>query len=222
MSDKTETSASSFQLHRSFSSKEPERSRPRSSAETPGSSDEARGDDDSTRRVWLPWSDSCFVCGDANPKGLGVRFTATAEEVVVETEIDPAFEGFPGHAHGGVIAALLDEAAGWACSTQEGSLLLTAELKVSYRRPVPGGAQITVRGWVSGRKGKAWVGASRIEDQQGTVLATAEGLFVAVPDRLQSQAVSKLKMPGRSARSSDISPFGSAGRSASPSGRGSR
>lgn len=156
--------------------------------------------------VWLPWSDSCFVCGDSNPKGLGVRFAARGDEVELETEIDPAFEGFPGHLHGGVITALLDEAAGWACSMTSGRLFVTVELKLSFRRPVPGGTLIRVRGRSEGRQGRVWLGHSWIEDREGTVLASAEGVFFPVADEMQDRAVEMLKVSGRPAQASDISP----------------
>ena len=53
----------------------------------------------------LPWSRTCFVCGESNPFGLGVRFSVADGVVRVRTSVDPRFEGYPGRVHGGVITA---------------------------------------------------------------------------------------------------------------------
>jgi len=64
----------------------------------------------------LPNSAGCFVCGSANPRGLGVRFEV--ENGVVTTRFVPHRDhcGYNDRVHGGVMAALLDEVMGWAPS----------------------------------------------------------------------------------------------------------
>ncbi len=94
----------------------------------------------------LPWSESCFVCGESNPNGLKAKFTVDEEgRVRLETVIDHEFEGYGGHVHGGVVTALLDETAVWAVIHSLGRMCTTIQLTVTFR---PAGAW-----WVEGRGG---------------------------------------------------------------------
>ncbi len=152
----------------------------------------------------LPWSRTCFVCGDANPSGLGVRFVAEDGRVRVRTRIDRGFEGYPGRVHGGIITALLDETAGWAATVAVGRLCFTARLTVRFVHPVPGDEPIEVVGEHLGSRGGFEQARSRILDGEGRILASADGLFSAVPESTHDEVVSQLRMPGRAAETSDI------------------
>ncbi len=152
----------------------------------------------------LPWSDTCFVCGETNPLGLKLRFHVDGELVCADALIDPHLEGFPGYVHGGIITALLDETAGWACSAATGTLYYTVELSVRFKRPVPGGEPITVKGRFLGNERRLAQGEAWIEGDDGQVLASAEGLFYPLPRQRQQEIVPHLKMPGRPARQKDI------------------
>jgi hypothetical protein len=58
-------------------------------------------------------SSSCFACGLDNPSGLRLRFTDNGiDRVFTGFTIDRAHTGHPGKAHGGIVAAVLDEVAG--------------------------------------------------------------------------------------------------------------
>mgnify|MGYP002684960244 CR=1 FL=1 len=65
---------------------------------------------------WKPQATSrmCFVCGRENPVGLHIQFYEdhVAQQVVVPLVIPDAYQGYPGVAHGGVLAAILDEISG--------------------------------------------------------------------------------------------------------------
>jgi len=55
----------------------------------------------------------CYGCGDQHPAGLHVRVTAgEGVRVTAEFKVDELHEGAPGLAHGGVLAAALDEVLG--------------------------------------------------------------------------------------------------------------
>lgn len=60
-----------------------------------------------------PTSRSCFVCGRENALGLATRRVSdrAVGEARTTLEIPERFNGFPGVVHGGIVAALLDEAA---------------------------------------------------------------------------------------------------------------
>ncbi len=152
----------------------------------------------------LPWSDSCFVCGEKNPKGLGLRFTTDGEVVLLRGSIDPLLQGYPDHVHGGVISAMLDEAMAWACSVAAHRLHYTVELKIRYRRPVPAAAPIVVKARMLERDSQVARGWGRIEDSSGKLLVTGEGRFFPLSEEEHAKLLPMLKMPGRPARADDI------------------
>ena len=51
------------------------------------------------------FSDS-FVSGRANPMGMEASLWKAGDEAIMEVVLGPAFEGAPGRAHGGVMAAM--------------------------------------------------------------------------------------------------------------------
>ena len=58
----------------------------------------------------LPNHGACFICGPDNPKGMGLEFLEVAEgRVEAHFSYSEAEQGPPGHAHGGAIAAVMDE-----------------------------------------------------------------------------------------------------------------
>jgi len=88
----------------------------------------------------------CFVCGKENPEGLQVSPEVDAErhEARIRLSIPRRFQGWRGIAHGGILSTLFDEATIYAClgiSPQ----LVTAEITVRYRKPVPVETPVEVR-----------------------------------------------------------------------------
>lgn len=97
----------------------------------------------------LTKTENCFVCGDENRHGLQARFQTNGNllcsfgsVVLAET-----FQGWGNIAHGGIIAALLDEACIYAAMSL-GKKAVTAELQIRYRKPVPCGCEVTLFGEV--------------------------------------------------------------------------
>jgi uncharacterized protein (TIGR00369 family) len=90
-------------------------------------------------------------------------------------------EGPPGLVHGGVVATLLDHVLARAVrATGRGGL--TATLTVTYRRPVRLGVPLLATAEVGTTDGRRTTARARLvaEDDPGTTLAEAEGLFVAL------------------------------------------
>lgn len=94
-------------------------------------------------------------------------------------------EGPHGLVHGGVVATLLDHVLARAVRAA-GRGGLTASLTVRYRRPVPLGVPLLLAAEAGEGSGRRTTATARLvaENDPGTVLAEAEGLFVALrPDR---------------------------------------
>lgn len=91
----------------------------------------------------------CFVCGKDNPIGLKATFTIDPERrrAVTDVRIADDYQGWQGITHGGIISALLDEICAQACMGS-GLQVVTSELKLRFRAPVPTGSVVTVIGEV--------------------------------------------------------------------------
>jgi acyl-coenzyme A thioesterase PaaI-like protein len=79
----------------------------------------------------------CFGCGPEHDIGLRVRTFKADGEVLAPIVIPRRFEGPPGAAHGGIVAAYLDEILAGAAVSETGRLYLTGELTVRYVRGTP-------------------------------------------------------------------------------------
>lgn len=92
--------------------------------------------------------DRCIVCGHANGRAPRLRF-AVADDGSVQATLrpGPAYEGYAGILHGGIIATLLD-AAMTNCLFAQGRCGLTAELCVRFRHPVVTGTRLQLRACV--------------------------------------------------------------------------
>src|SRR5580704_14322233 len=80
----------------------------------------------------------CFGCGPNNPDGMHLKFTLDkANRHFVSTfRLGKRYVGPPGHAHGGIIATILDEAMG-KVNKLRNVVALTSEMKIQYLKPVP-------------------------------------------------------------------------------------
>jgi len=157
-----------------------------------------------TDRRPLPWSDTCFVCGESNPSGLRVRFEMEGDEALLAVTVDGAFDGYPGVVHGGVVSAMLDETIGWACTVAAHRLAVTVELTVRFRRPVPSGRPLVVRGRLVEIRRNLLVGEGEVVDGEDRVLATGRGVYAPLPEERSAEVLAQLRMPGRPAGPGDV------------------
>lgn len=127
----------------------------------------------------------CFVCGIDNPAGLKILFTSDGNgNVTAETMFSRNHQGYPSIVHGGVIAAVLDEAAGRA--TMKGKRpeldLVTGKLSIRYRKPVKVGERIVITGKMVSVTGRVYECKSDMRSVSGEILAEAEVVLVH-PDK---------------------------------------
>ena len=128
-----------------------------------------------------PSSRSCFVCGRENALGLRARWTSdrAAGEVRAALAIPEQFNGYPGVVHGGILTALLDEAAVRTALLEGGfdDLLVTARIEVTFRRPTPTEAPVTVVARILKRTATRAQAEAEIRLADGTVAASATALL---------------------------------------------
>jgi acyl-coenzyme A thioesterase PaaI-like protein len=128
-----------------------------------------------------PIGGSKFVFG-ATPGGFKAAFFLNPDGAITGTvTIDGSKEGPPGHAHGGSLATLVDEAMGAAC-WRNGYHVLAANLNFDYRRPVPLNVEITVTGRVDRVDGRKIYTVGEVVLPDGMVAVQGRGLFIVAPE----------------------------------------
>lgn len=122
-----------------------------------------------------------FVSSDAPGDRLRVAYfeSKTPPRLVGRAWFGPGAEGPPGHAHGGSIAAVLDEAMG-AAVWLEGRVVVAVRLLTEFRRMLPLGTDGRLEAWVTGGERRKIEARGRLTGDDGTLYAEAEGLFVEV------------------------------------------
>ncbi len=131
----------------------------------------------------------CFGCGRDNPDGMRLKFVYDEEgkRFVAHFRLGRRFTGPPRHAHGGIIAAILDEAMSKP-SRLRNVLAPTVELTIRYHKPVPLGERLTASGWEVRVHGRKHLRAAEIRNERGELLASGRGKFKAVDvDRMMQK-----------------------------------
>jgi len=149
--------------------------------ETRGLHDIATVDDPETGERWYS-----PVYGPGNPVAPPMEASSTPDgRATGRVTLGKPHEGPPGLVHGGVVATLLDHVLARAVRAA-GRGGLTATLTVTYRRPVQLGVPLVATAEIGTTDGRRTTATARIvaEDDPGTTLSEAEGLFVALrPER---------------------------------------
>jgi acyl-coenzyme A thioesterase PaaI-like protein len=137
----------------------------------------------------------CFGCGPANPQGLHLSFiTDTSNPQAITAtchfQLDRMHEGPPGHIHGGIVAALLDEAMS-KLNRPLNVLAMTRHMEIDYLRPAPLYKPLVLVGRhlsrplkADGTPGRKLFQQAEIQLPDGTVLARSKGLFIAIDEKL--------------------------------------
>ena len=109
-----------------------------------------------------------------NPIGLQAKFSVDVENFSSRTSVTLSddFQGWQDVVHGGVLAALLDEACIYACRAKADQCV-TAELQVRYRKPVPVGATVEVTGQLLDSSRKIWQASAQLKVED-TLFAEAQ------------------------------------------------
>jgi acyl-coenzyme A thioesterase PaaI-like protein len=110
-----------------------------------------------TSSGWLPGGSPGFedraIAGIANPASIVFDARQEGDVMVADITLGAAFEGAPGRAHGGVVAAAFDDFTGSIIGMiQEPAF--TGELTVRFVRAVPVHVPLRMRTWLESRDGR--------------------------------------------------------------------
>lgn len=160
---------------------EPVRERRMELVESPGFDDAVRAGSLSTLMAdgaFVDTFEDSPVSGSANPLSTGLKVGHRGEEAVGRVTLLPGFQGAPDRAHGGVVAAIVDEVYG-ALLPMLGEMAFTGELSVRYVAPCPMGVPLEFRAWYDGRDGRKIYTACEGTSDAG-VFVTSKATFISV------------------------------------------
>jgi acyl-coenzyme A thioesterase PaaI-like protein len=132
-------------------------------------------------RIRLPWSRSCFVCGEANPQGLRAEIYQVGD--LIEMIFTPRRElvGWAEVVHGGLVGTVLDELMTWAAIVRERRAFFAVDFSVRFKAPLPPEKACLVRARVTGSRRQFLETESWVEGVDGTVFARGTGRYFPVP-----------------------------------------
>ena len=140
--------------------------------------------------------DQSPLVGLSNPLAPPITLKAEGKRVSAKVVFGAAYEGPPGHVHGGFIAAAFDDVLGFAQSVT-GQPGMTAQLSVGYRLPTPLHTPLLFKAGVdrvSGRK--TFASGSLMAGEK--VTAEAEALFISVDRERFAAFIEAAKVGGGS------------------------
>ncbi len=119
-----------------------------------------------------------FVSGDPDGERLRVRYFLRGEQQLIgRVWFGPGTVGPPGHAHGGSMAAVLDEAMGIA-AWLSGYAVVAANLQVQFRQLLPLGSIAHLETSVEATEGRRISMRAALSDSAGKIYAESTGTFV--------------------------------------------
>lgn len=126
-------------------------------------------------------SKNCLVCGTENKLGLQTRFYQTEDKQVIALfTLRHEHQSYPGIAHGGISAAVLDEVIGRAIMAHydQNTFGVTIDLQVRYHKPVPLDVELRAIGRITRDKGRIFEGGGELLLPNGEVAVSASGKYM--------------------------------------------
>lgn len=126
-------------------------------------------------------SKMCFVCGLKNKFGLKASFYETDKnELITIFKPSHMHQGYPGRLHGGIAAAVLDEAIGRNINLGRKEQLwgVTLEFNIKFKKPIPLDEEIKAITRLTEENKRFFEGTGEIILPNGEVAAEAEGRYL--------------------------------------------
>lgn len=123
------------------------------------------------------------MSGDPGSSRIRISYFRKAgdDHLFARVWFGPGAEGPPLHAHGGAMAAVLDEAMGGVCWMNDHQVL-AARISVTFLRPLPLDTHTAVDAWIVAVDGRKLSVRSRLLDANGEIVAEGDGLFIVMKD----------------------------------------
>lgn len=139
--------------------------------------------------------DQSPIIGLANPLAPPLRIARSGELTArAMATFGSAYEGPPGHVHGGWIAAAFDEVLGYVQSLG-GNPGMTGRLTVHYRRPTPLHVELRFEARLVREDGRKIFTEAQVFAGD-TLTAESEGLFLSIPSERLAALANEALSPG--------------------------
>ena len=120
-----------------------------------------------------------FVSGDRTGNRFRMKYFRDEDEnLVSRIWFGPVTEGPPGHAHGGSIAAVLDEVLGLAAILAAGQAIVVGNLNVSFKQLLPIETVVQVNTRLVSVQGRKVMIHGEVCSLDGSIYATGEALCI--------------------------------------------
>jgi acyl-coenzyme A thioesterase PaaI-like protein len=128
------------------------------------------------------------LSGDFNPIAPPVTYEYGEKSITAQVRFNESYQGPPACVHGGMVAALLDDALG-RTRHLTGRHCVTGGLNVTYKRPTPINTDLTVEARIESVHERKFIVTGEIY-HEGQVTASAEAVFVFLADEKFNALVS--------------------------------
>jgi acyl-coenzyme A thioesterase PaaI-like protein len=119
------------------------------------------------------------VGGIGNPTSFDFDITHEDDDIVAAFVLRKGFEGAPGRAHGGMVAAAFDDVTGFVIG-KVGEPAFTGELTVRFVAPVPVEEPLTIRTRLEGRERRKLFISGEMAKVDGDLVATCHATYITV------------------------------------------
>jgi acyl-coenzyme A thioesterase PaaI-like protein len=118
------------------------------------------------------------VGGRSNPTGVELEVRFDDDEVIADLVLRRAFEGAPGRAHGGIVAAAFDDVTGFVIGRLQ-EPAFTGELTVRYLAAVPVDQPLEIRARLDGRERRKLFISAELHTNDAMV-ARCQAIYITV------------------------------------------
>ena len=136
-----------------------------------------------------------FVSGKEDNERIRLRYFAPPDRNTLWANAwyGPGAAGPPGHAHGGSMASVLDEAMGGVAWIQ-GYKCLALEINVKFRKALPLGSLVRVRSWLDRVDEKKIYSRAEMKGSKGELYSESSGLFLELGPEALAQFAQRLQV----------------------------
>jgi uncharacterized protein (TIGR00369 family) len=136
----------------------------------------------------LHWE--CFGCGPDNRLGLRLHVRLNGNKTECDFTPTADFQGPPGVAHTGIVAAVLDEVMSQLIYARL-QLAVTRKTEVTYRRPIRVGQTYRFTAEVIQENRRIIAARAEARDSEGNQVARARGIFAPLDEERVAKFLDK-------------------------------
>jgi len=129
------------------------------------------------------WIDDryCFACGEKNPIGMHLKFTANGDSIETKYIFPKELQGYKDFVHGGMISLLLDEVMVNLPWQKLKVPVVSAELKIKLIKPLKVGEEVIARACVIKQKSRIFVIKGEVvKEKTNELIAEGESICVKI------------------------------------------